>query len=122
MTRATGAAGATGATGATKATEADIAQSLALSGACRDLRHAWISVTDAVIIEVRGQVRHFTRTLRCTRCDTCRIDEYAISRRVLGRVRTRYVYPKGYHIDGGLPVDEVRFRMFNKMVMEVETE
>jgi hypothetical protein len=90
---------------------------LAVSAPCRDLRHAWDSVGDTVLIESQGQIRHFARTLRCLRCETERVDEYKISTFALTRVRTRYRYPLNYQIKGGIPVDEVRFRMFKDAVM-----
>ena len=85
---------------------------LIVSAACRDLRHGWDVIGDTVLIEQKGQVRHFARTLRCFRCETERIDEYKISNFALQRVRTRYNYVPGYHVKGGVPVAEVRYQMF----------
>jgi hypothetical protein len=93
------------------------APDISVSGPCRDLRHAWETSTDIILIEEKGQVRHFARTLVCLRCHTERIDEYKISNVALSRVRTRYVYPKGYQIKGGIPVAEVRFQMFRHAQM-----
>lgn len=80
---------------------------------CRDLRHSWESVGDNVLIEERGQVRHFSRTLECARCSTQRIDEYRMSRVALARVRSRYSYPQGYQVKGGLKVADARLALFS---------
>ena len=96
-----------------KQAEADIT----VSAACRDLRHAWDAVGDTVIIEQKGQVKHFARTLRCFRCETERIDEYKISNVALTRVRSRYLYIPGYHIKGGIKIADLRFRLFQNAPM-----
>ena len=83
------------------------AEQLSVSAACRDLRHGWDVIGDTILIEQRGQIRHFARTLRCFRCETERIDEYKISDFALQRVRTRYNYIEGYHIKGGVKVADV---------------
>ena len=98
-----------------------VVEALAVSGPCRDLRHAWESTGDTILIEQKGQVRHFARTLKCLRCETERIDEDKISNISLARVRSRYRYVEGYHIKGGLPIAEVRFRMFQNAEMVVRT-
>lgn len=90
---------------------------LSVSAACRDLRHGWDVVGDTVLIEEKGQVKHFARTLRCFRCETERIDEYKISSVSLAKVRTRYFYIDGYHITGGVKVADVRFYLFQDAVM-----
>ena len=92
-------------------------ENLGVSGMCRDLRHAWDSIGDTVLIEQQGQVRHFARTLRCIRCETERVDEYKISNIALARVRSRYRYPEKYQIKGGAPIAEVRFHMFRNIQM-----
>lgn len=94
-----------------------MAEALAVSGPCRDLRHGWEIIGDTVLIEQSGQVKHFARTLSCFRCGTQRIDEYKISNVALSRVRSRYAYIPGYHIKGGIPIAEVRFHMFKNAVM-----
>ena len=94
-----------------------VAEALAVSGPCRDLRHGWETIGDTVLIEQSGQVKHFARTLSCFRCGTRRIDEYKISNVALSRVRSRYEYVSGYHVKGGIPIAEVRFQMFRNAVM-----
>jgi len=81
------------------------------------MRHGWKRVGDNVLIEQQGQVRHFERRLECFRCSALRIDEYKISRVSLARVRSRYVYPEGYRVPGGLSVAEARFRLFSQVDM-----
>lgn len=90
---------------------------LAVSMECRDLRHSWEPVGDVILIEEMGQVRHFSRTLECSRCDTLRVDEYKISNFSLARVRSHYQYPEGYTIRGGIKIADVRFRMFQNAQM-----
>jgi hypothetical protein len=82
---------------------------------CRDLRHSWERAGDHVLIEQKGQVRHFARTLECVRCECLRIDEYTISGFSLARVRSRYKYPEGYQVPGGLSTEKARFLLFSKM-------
>lgn len=79
---------------------------------CRDLRHSWEPAGDNILIEDRGQVKHFTRTLECMRCECQRIDEYKMSRIALVLVRTRYKYPFGYQVKGGLRVADARLMLF----------
>lgn len=95
----------------------ELKEAIRVGGLCRDMRHAWDSRGDVVLIEQNGQIRHFARTLECMRCETARIDEYTISNFSLSRVRSRYRYSQGYHIKGGIPVDEVRFRLFRDAEM-----
>jgi hypothetical protein len=83
---------------------------------CRDLRHSWESIGDNVLIEDRGQVKHFTRTLECSRCECRRMDEYKMSRVALVLLRTRYDYPKGYQVKGGLRVSDARLMLFQDAV------
>jgi hypothetical protein len=85
---------------------------------CRDLSHAWMSAGDAVLIEQQGQVRHFERRLRCERCETMRFDEYTISNAALARIRSRYAYPDGYRVPGGLSVAKARWMKFSQAKME----
>ena len=85
---------------------------MAVSGVCRDIRHAWEPAGDNVLIEQQGQVRHFARSLQCSRCETVRVDEYKISRVAIARVRTRYWYPENYRVPGGIKVADVRFALF----------
>lgn len=84
---------------------------------CRDIRHGWEHDGDVILIEQNRKVKHFERTLVCRRCGTQRIDEYAISSRALARVRTKYRYPEGYHVPGGISVDEVRISLFKDVKM-----
>jgi hypothetical protein len=95
-------------------------QDLSVSLECRDMLHAWKGVGDVVLIEQQGQVRHFERKLRCMRCETLRIDEYTISRASLARVRSRYKYPEGYRVPGGLPVAKARWMIFNNADMRAK--
>lgn len=96
---------------------------LSISIECRDLRHAWERHgTDAVLLQQEGQVRHFARHLHCLRCGTLRIDEYRISRIAIVRVRSRYQYPDGYQVNGGLTVAKARFLLFRDMEMVAEEE
>jgi hypothetical protein len=97
-------------------------EALAVSQACRDLRHAWDAIGDTILIEQNGQVRHFARTLRCFRCETERVDEYKISNVALARVRTRYFYIPGYQIRGGIELSELRFRLFKDIQMVPQEE
>jgi hypothetical protein len=90
---------------------------LSVSGTCRDIRHSWKSVGDNVLIEQQGQVRHFSRALECSRCETVRVDEYKISRVSIARVRTRYFYPQDYRIPGGVKVADIRFLLFRNAPM-----
>lgn len=90
---------------------------MSVSGVCRDLRHAWEAAGDNVLIEHQGQVRHFARSLECSRCGTVRVDEYKISMVSIARVRTRYVYPENYRVPGGIKVADVRFAMFRNAPM-----
>lgn len=93
------------------------AEQLAISGPCRDMRHAWFPQGDNVLIEEQGQVRHFKRVLQCVRCETVRTDEYKVSRVAVARVRTKYEYPQGYQIRGGARVADVRFALFRDAPM-----
>lgn len=92
-------------------------EQLAISGPCRDMRHAWFPHGDNILIEESGQVRHFARKLVCARCETLRTDEYKVSRVAVARVRTKYEYPQGYQIKGGVRVADVRFAMFRNIPM-----
>lgn len=85
---------------------------------CRDMRHAWVRDTDEVLIEVQGQVRLFTRTLVCVRCESKRIDTYRVA--TLGRkhhevvkVGAKYVYAPNYQVKGGFDMSEARWMLFN---------
>jgi hypothetical protein len=93
------------------------AENLAVSADCRDMRHRWERVGDYILIEERGQVRHFKRRLVCDRCGTTRTDEYKISRSAIARVKSYYEYVEGYQIKGGAKVADVRFIMFSQMPM-----
>lgn len=94
-----------------------VMKDISVSAACRDLRHSWDVIGDTVLIEQKGQVRHFARTLRCHRCETERVDEYKISNVALARVRSRYNYIPGYQVKGGIAIAEVRFRLFKDAQM-----
>lgn len=96
------------------------AKDLDVSGPCRDMRHRWDPIGDVVLIEERGQVRHFKRRLGCDRCGTVRNDEYKISNVALSRVRSYYEYPDGYRIPGGIKIADARFIMFSQMPMRGE--
>lgn len=95
---------------------------LSVSGECRDLRHSWERTGDVVLIEQQGQVKHFARTLQCSRCETVRTDEYKISMVSVARVRSRYSYPDGYRVPGGVKVADVRFAMFRNAPMIKQDE
>ena len=95
---------------------------ISVSALCRDLRHAWEIAGDTILIEQKGQVRHFARTLRCWRCETERIDEYKISNVALSRVRSRYLYVAGYNIKGGIKIADLRFRLFQNIPMVKQEE
>lgn len=86
---------------------------------CRDMRHGWNPVGDTVLLEKRGQIRTFSRTLECFRCSTVREDIYEITASGVARVRTAYRYPHGYHVKGGLPVSTVRYLLFKNATMKV---
>ena len=92
-------------------------EDLAISGPCRDMRHKWDQTGDIILIEEKGQVRHFKRRLECDRCGCVRTDEYKISRAALSRVRSSYEYPEGYRIPGGIKIADARFIMFSRMPM-----
>lgn len=93
------------------------ADGLSVSSECRDLRHSWERTGDVVLLKQQGLVRHFARHLTCTRCETVRTDEYLINRTSVARVRTRYSYPDGYRVPGGIKVADVRFALFNNAPM-----
>ena len=84
---------------------------------CADMRHAWEPVGDTVLVERQGQVRVFTRTLQCLRCETQRVDTYRIAGHAVFRVMARYRYPEGYRVPGGLKIEDVRWALFGKMKM-----
>ena len=90
---------------------------LTVSLDCRDMRHGWQRAGDTVLIKQAGQVRHFERKLECFRCGCMRVDEYKITRVALERIRSRYVYPEGYRVPGGLSVADARFKLFSQMDM-----
>jgi hypothetical protein len=85
---------------------------------CRDMRHAWRPVGDNVLVKKQGKVRTFSRVLECMRCETTRTDVYEITRTSVVRVHTKYGYPRGYHVKGGLPVGEARFMLFKDATMK----
>lgn len=91
---------------------------------CADLRHAWRSVGDTVLLEKKGQVKVFSRTLECPRCETCRVDTYQMVGHSVLHVGTRYQYPRWYHIKGGLKLDQARYLIFKnaRMVKPVREE
>jgi hypothetical protein len=95
-------------------------EQLAISGPCRDMRHAWFPEGDYVLIQEQGQVRHFKRVLKCYRCETVRTDEYKVSRVAVARVKTKYEYVQGYQIRGGARVADIRFAMFRDAPMTKE--
>jgi hypothetical protein len=87
---------------------------------CRDMRHAWRRVGDNILVERKGKIRVFTRTLECPRCETLRIDTYRITAQSVERVHSRYAYPKGYHVKGGLKVGDARYLLFKDMTFKEE--
>jgi len=87
-------------------------EQLAVSGDCRDLRHAWYRDGDTVLVRRYGRVRQFARQLTCIRCGTTRADEYKVSGDLVPRTKVKYVYPPGYLIPGGISVADVRRILF----------
>lgn len=82
---------------------------------CRDLRHAWVRHNDEVLIETQGQVKLFTRTLVCIRCETTRVDTYRVATRgghSVHKVGSKYNYAPHYQVKGGFDVDRLRWQMF----------
>ena len=90
----------------------------AISLECRDMRHAWRRAGDNALVERSGKTRVFTRTLECPRCETLRIDTYKITASNVERVHSRYAYPKGYHVKGGLKVGDARFLLFKNLTFK----
>ena len=84
--------------------------------ACRDLRHAWDWDTDSEVVRLGRHRREFTRHLVCLRCATTRTDTYEIGRNYVAKVHTRYGYPEGYKVPGGISVEAVRLELFTRMI------
>jgi hypothetical protein len=97
---------------------------------CRDMRHAWMQVKDVVLTEKKGIVRIFTRTLRCLRCETERVDTYEVVSRssnpsVAQRVdllHTKYKYPDGYQVKGRVNVSTVREMLWHDRLLNGVSE
>jgi len=83
---------------------------------CRDMRHAWFAVKDVILTEKRGVVRIFTRTLRCTRCETERADTYEVVGSRVEMLHTKYKYPDGYQIKGRVSVSTVRSQLWKSLI------
>lgn len=79
---------------------------------CADMRHAWNPVGDNVLVQKHGRIRSFSRQLQCLRCATTRTDVYEVTRTSVNRVTSKYKYPQGYHVKGGLPVGTARLMLF----------
>jgi hypothetical protein len=83
---------------------------------CRDLGHDWRPFTAAYI----AKERHYSQSLRCSRCD-------AVRTRLLGprgqRLGNWYDYPDGYLIEGAGHLGEgardgIRLRSVNRAIDE----
>jgi hypothetical protein len=83
---------------------------------CRDMRHAWSQKNDIVLSEKRGIVRIFTRNLICIRCGTERSDTYEVVRSQVALLHTKYKYPDGYHVNGGLSVSSARSLLWSTLI------
>lgn len=86
---------------------------------CRDLGHAWERDGDVVRM-FDGQVRSFTRVVKCSRCETTRKDEYRVSEAVVTPRKNRYQYPSGYRVKGGMSKGEARMLLFYPRVVRPE--
>lgn len=95
---------------------------------CRDMRHAWFSAGDNVIIEERSRIRHFRRRAECQRCGTTKTEEFKVSygrsQRVVAvaLVRRKYDYVQGYQVQGGLKVADARAMLFEGLTFTHEDE
>lgn len=81
---------------------------------CRDLRHAWVRENDEVLIETQGQVKLFTRSLVCIRCESVRVDTYRVATRgghALHKIGSKYRYAPHYTVRGGFDVEELRWTL-----------
>ena len=86
---------------------------LVVSAECRDLRHAWTHDGETVLERSHGKdVRVYSRRLLCSRCGMLRTDVYEANGRSIDKVKTRYQYPEGYKVPGGVSVQEVRWALF----------
>lgn len=83
---------------------------------CRDMRHAWSQKNDIVLSERRGIVRIFTRNLVCIRCQTTRSDTYEVVKSQVSLLHTKYKYPEGYHVTGGLSVSTARSLLWSTLI------
>jgi hypothetical protein len=83
---------------------------------CRDLRHAWMRMTDEVLYD-ENHAALFTRSVACERCQTVRIDTYKVPKsgpHVLVRMGSRYHYAKDYVVKGGYDVAGMRWRLYQR--------
>lgn len=84
---------------------------------CRDMRHGWVHADDTVLAQTQGEVKLFTRTLVCFRCETKRIDTYRVASRgghAVIKVGVKYDYPRDYQVKGGFDVDRLRWDLFQR--------
>jgi hypothetical protein len=79
---------------------------------CRDLRHSWEPSGDVVLLENKGRIKRFMRTLSCTRCATVRWDVYEMSGYAVVPQGTRYAYPQDYRVKGGMKASTARYLLF----------
>lgn len=96
----------------------DMTQVSTVSFECRDMRHGWRNVGDAILVEKKGAVKVFSRTLECFRCQTIRVDTYQLIGHRVEKVHTKYGYTQGYQIKGGIDLAEVRWRLFKDVQMK----
>lgn len=82
---------------------------------CRDLMHAWSWQTDLVPHRIDRKVVEVTRMLACLRCAALREDTYKVP--TFERVKSRYIYPDGYLVQGRghVPVQDVRREVYHRM-------
>ena len=83
---------------------------------CRDLRHAWEHTNDVLGETKGGDLKSFDRHLVCMRCRVERIDTFLVGARWIAKQKSRYKYPEGYHIKGGISLPEVRYALFADML------
>ena len=84
---------------------------------CRDLQHGWVYASDIDVKTSRtGRVVGFTRSLRCTRCDTVRRDKYDVEQNVPVLASRSYDYPEYYLMQSPLRAPAVRAELLRRMV------
>jgi hypothetical protein len=64
---------------------------------CRDYGHAWERSSCVHVLEPRGHVVGYERTLICTRCTTTRTEQLD---RYGDKIRNGYRYASGYSVSG----------------------